>query len=78
MTKEQENKIFKLLVEDRNDYVIGCNRRIAEENGKISGADYMLQRFLDVLRGLSADKGKIRVTEINAGCSGAETGRDCK
>lgn len=25
------------------------NRRIAEEQGKIIGADYMLQRFIDVL-----------------------------
>ena len=50
MTKEQKDKIFKLLAEDRNDYASDCNRRIAKENGKIEGADYMLQRFLDVLR----------------------------
>ena len=49
MTKEQKDKIFKVLAEDRNDYARGCNRRIAEENGKITGADYMLQRFLDIL-----------------------------
>lgn len=35
MTREQKDKIFKLL---------------AEENGKITGADYILQRFRDVLR----------------------------
>lgn len=50
MKKEQKDKIQKALAEDRNDYVRDCNRRIAEENGKIIGADYMLQRFLDILR----------------------------
>ena len=50
MTKEQKDKILKAIAEDRNDYARDCNRRIAEENGKITGADYMLQRFLDVLR----------------------------
>lgn len=49
MTKEQKDKIFKALAEDRNDYARDCNRRIAEENGKITGADYMLLRFLDIL-----------------------------
>jgi len=50
MTKEQKDKILKVIAEDRNDYAIDCNRRIAEEYGKIIGADYMLQRFLNVLR----------------------------
>lgn len=50
MTEEQKNKILKALAEDRNDYARDCNGRIAEENGKIIGADYMLQRVLDVLR----------------------------
>lgn len=49
MTKEEKDKILKALAEDRNDYARDCNRRIAEENGKITGADYMLQRFLDIL-----------------------------
>jgi len=49
MTKEQKDKILKALAEDRNDFARDCNRRIAEENGKITGADYMLQRFLDIL-----------------------------
>ena len=49
MTKEQKDKILKALEEDMNDYARDCNRRIAEENGKITGADYMLQRFLDIL-----------------------------
>ena len=50
MTREQKDKILKALAEDRNDYARDCDRRIAEEQGKIRGADYMLQRFLDVLR----------------------------
>lgn len=50
MTKEQKGKILKALADDRNNYARECERRIAAENGKITGADYMLQRFLDVLR----------------------------
>lgn len=49
MTKEQKDKIFKALAQDRNNYARECERHIAGENGKIIGADYMLQRFLDVL-----------------------------
>lgn len=50
MTKEQRDKILKVMAEERNDYVKYCNERITKENGKITGADYMLQRFFDVLR----------------------------
>ena len=50
MTKEQKDKILKALAEDRNDYVRDRDRQIAEEQGKIIGADYMLQRFLDILK----------------------------
>ena len=49
MTKEQKNKILKALAEDRNNYARDCNMRIAKENGRINGTDYMLQRFLDIL-----------------------------
>lgn len=49
ISKIEKDKILKALAEDRNDYARDCTRRIAEENGKITGADYMLQRFLDVL-----------------------------
>lgn len=49
MTKEQRDKILKAIAEDRNNYARDCNERIAKEQGKIVGADYMLQRFLDVL-----------------------------
>lgn len=50
MSKEQKDKILKALADDRNDYARDCDRRIAEEQGKIIGADYMLQRVLDVLK----------------------------
>lgn len=50
MTKEQKDKILKALAEDRNDYAREIERRIAAEQGKITGADYMLQRlFLNIL-----------------------------
>ena len=50
MTKEQKDKIFKVMAEERNNYARECSRHIERENGKIVGADYMLQRFFDVLR----------------------------
>lgn len=50
MTKEQKDKIIKALAEERNDYVTDCNRRIEKEQGRILGADYMIQRFLDIIR----------------------------
>ena len=50
MTKEQKDKILKALAEDRNDFVRDCEKRITAEQGKIMGADYMLQRFLDILK----------------------------
>ena len=46
MTKEQKDKILKVLVEDRNNYARDCQERIEREYGKIEGADFMLQRFL--------------------------------
>lgn len=49
MTREQKDKILIALANDRNGYARDCQRRIERENGKIEGADYMLQRFLDIL-----------------------------
>lgn len=49
MNKEQKDKLIKMLAEDKNDFIVGCNRRIAEEYGKIEGADYMLQIIMDAL-----------------------------
>lgn len=49
MTKEQRKKILDVLAEERNGYARDCQKRIAEENGKVTGADYMFQRFIDIL-----------------------------
>ena len=49
MTREQKDKILKALAEDRNDYARECENRITAEQGKIMGADYMIQRFYDIL-----------------------------
>lgn len=56
MTKEQKDKILKALAEDRNNYARDCQERIEREYGKIEGADYMLQRFLDVLKEVNTDE----------------------
>ena len=50
MTQEQKDKILKAIAEDRNNFARDCQERIEREYGKIEGADYMLQRFLDILR----------------------------
>ena len=44
-----KDKLLREMAIERNDYVNDCNKRIAEENGKITGADYMLNRILDFL-----------------------------
>ena len=49
MKKEHKDKILKALADERNYYVRECQKRIEEEHGKITGADYMLQRFLNIL-----------------------------
>ena len=50
MTKEQKDKILSIMGQERNDYVIECQRRATEEHGKVEGADYMLQRLFDFLK----------------------------
>jgi len=49
MTKEQKDRVLIALTTNRNDYVRECERRIAEEQGKITGADRMANIFLDIL-----------------------------
>ena len=49
ITKEQKDRILTQMAAERNGYVRECRERIGEENGKIAGADYMLERFLDLL-----------------------------
>ena len=50
MIKEEKDKIIQKLADERNSFARDCERRIATENGKIIGADYILQRFLDILK----------------------------
>ena len=50
MIKEEKEKILKAMVEERNYYVKGRERRLAEEQGKIAGADYMMQMLIGVLK----------------------------
>ena len=49
MTKEEKDKILKAMADERNSWARDCDRRIAEEHGKIIGADYMLQRVLEII-----------------------------
>ena len=50
MNKEQRDKIMTLMADERNRYSEERSRVIARENGKVEGADYMLNRLLEILR----------------------------
>lgn len=79
MTKEQKDKILKALAEDRNDYAKDCQERIAKEHGKIIGADYMIQRFLDVIRTLEGhykDVKKSTTCHTTRACTRQDKSRD--
>ena len=45
-----KDKFLREMAIERNNYANDCNERIAKEYGKIDGADYMLNRILEVLR----------------------------
>lgn len=49
LDSEEKDKIIKTLTDNLNDYMKDCDRIIAEEYGKIVGADYMYQKLLDIL-----------------------------
>lgn len=49
MTEQEKDKILKELSDVRNYYMRNCQKRIAEENGKVEGADYMMERFRELL-----------------------------
>lgn len=49
MTNQEKDEILKELSDARNYYMRTCQRRIAEENGKVEGADYMMERFRELL-----------------------------
>lgn len=67
MTREQKDKILEKLAEDRNDFAKDCNERISKEYGKIIGADYMLQRFLDIIRAEVDEKEKWELVHLGDG-----------
>lgn len=49
MTNQEKDEILKELSDARNYFMRTCQRRIAEENGKVEGADYMMERFGEIL-----------------------------
>lgn len=49
MKKEQRDKILRTLAGEKNIYVRDCNTRVAKEDGKIIGAEYMHQKIRDIL-----------------------------
>ena len=49
MTNQEKDEILKELSDARNYFMRTCQRRIAEENGKAEGADYMMERFREIL-----------------------------
>lgn len=55
MTREDKYNIHKAIIEEKNAYIKDCNIRVAKEDGKIIGAEYITQRFLDILRAENED-----------------------
>jgi len=51
MNKDEKDKLLKLLGEERNSLAEECLRTIAEEHGKIMGADFILSRISSYFRG---------------------------
>ena len=79
MTREQRDKILKAIAEDRNNYVRDCNTRVSKEDGKIIGAEYMLQRFFDILRTEVDSKESDDILEaIRDNCRNSSRCRGCK
>lgn len=56
MTREEKDKLLKLMGEERNSYSAHINREIDRLYGKIEGADYILSRLLDYFHNDSEDK----------------------
>lgn len=49
MRKEQKDKILEILVDMKIAYTKDCEKRIAIEQGKVMGAEFMLCRIIDIL-----------------------------
>lgn len=45
---KKEELLARLTIE-RNNFAKDCERRIAVEDGKIMGADYICQRLLEII-----------------------------
>lgn len=49
MTREEKDKLLDLMAKERNSYSEHINNEIARLYGKIEGADYILNRLLEIL-----------------------------
>jgi len=58
MTREEKDKLLKLMGEERNSYSEHINKEIDRLYGKIEGANYILNRLLDNLHNDSEDENK--------------------
>lgn len=56
MTREEKNKLLELMGKERNSYSEQVNREIDRLYGKIEGADYMLNRLLDLIHNDNEEK----------------------
>lgn len=78
MTKELAGKIIRAAAADKNMYIRDCNTRVAKEDGKIIGAEYMYQKLHDILA-TEADSQENDILKIIAdnclhrfGCAGCQ------
>lgn len=56
MTREEKNKLLELMGKERNSYSEQVNKEINRLYGKIEGADYMLNRLLDLIHNDNEEK----------------------
>lgn len=47
---DKNEKLLRLLGEERNSFVQHCNKDIERLYGKIEGADYMLSRLMETIK----------------------------
>lgn len=74
MTIEQKDRILKKLAKISNTYAIDCDRKIAEEQGKIIGAEHMMQTISELLSIEYESQGKYEPQESEE----EQYSRDCK
>lgn len=56
MTRKEQDKLLKLMVEERNSYSEHINKEVARLNGKIEGADYILHQLLNYFHNNKEDE----------------------